>query len=67
MTKKIRIENADLSQKTAIVKAQHKINGEWYDSNEPKMILDPSHQFIEVMIWENRRYVIEEKPSENGG
>ena len=60
MTKKVRIENADLSQKTAIIKAQYKHDGKWYDANEPVLQLDPSHQFVEVMIWDNRRFVIEE-------
>lgn len=69
MTKKIRIANADLSQKTVIVKAQYKVNGEWHDANEPKLQLDPSHQFVEVTIWDTKRYVIEElvKPSILGG
>lgn len=64
MTKHIRIENADTSNRPVRVTVQHKNEaGEWIDQPSPVQIDRPT-QMTETYLTSHRRLVVEERPAD---
>ena len=65
MTKMIRIENADTSNRPVRVTVQHKNEaGEWVDQPSPVQIDQPTQMTETYLTSGGRRLVIEEKPAD---